>query len=357
MGTKLSKRPLLMVAALCAAYGSLYLGRVNVSVVLPILADDLGIGLAEVGALGTVFFWFYGIFQLVSGEVSSRFSPFRIISLGLLATAVINLVFSFQTSLIAMLLLWGLNGIAQSAGWSPMVRILAERLDADHIRRASTLMPFGYVIGTAVTWTLIGAVTAGGNWRIAFWLPGLLLLVILALWWKADIDAPMRETRGASLRVMLGEARAIVFVLFVAALAGFVRNGSLIWLPTYILDTGLFAEGLVGTVAAVMQIVAIPGSADCSYSRGQQRSSVHDRGCAVCRRRLWFSAGHGDCRRRGDSVCWFRLDDVEWRFQSGDRLDSFADGAAGPRFVHGGHGEHDGDILWRDGWFRHRRIA
>lgn len=248
-----------MVGALCATYGLLYLGRVNVSVVLPMLAQDLGLGLAEVGALGTVFFWFYGLFQFVSGEVGSHVSPFRIVSLGLLATALINVLFSFQSSLVMMLILWGMNGIAQSGGWSPMVRILAERLHPREIKRASTLMPFGYVIGTALTWTLVGALVAGGDWRIAFWLPGLLLLLVLAAWRKAGIDAPKTKSSGVRFRVIISEARGIVFLLFVAALAGFVRNGSLIWLPTYILDTGLIADGMVGTVAALMQIIAIPG--------------------------------------------------------------------------------------------------
>ncbi len=248
-----------MVGALCATYGLLYLGRVNISLVLPLLAQDLDLSLAEVGALGTVFFWFYGMFQLVSGEVGSHVSPFRIISLGLLATAIINVLFSFQSSLILMLVLWGMNGIAQSGGWSPMVRILAERLDPREIKRASTLMPFGYVIGTALTWTLIGAVAIDGNWRIAFWLPGLLLFVVLALWRQAGIDAPKTKSSGVRLSVIVSEARGIVFVMFVAALAGFVRNGSLIWLPSYILDTGLIAENMVGAVAALMQIIAIPG--------------------------------------------------------------------------------------------------
>ena len=120
-------------------------------------------------------------------------------------------------------------------------------------------MPFGYVIGTAVTWTLIGAVAAGENWRVAFWLPGLLLLLVLAFWRKAGIDAPKSTSSGFRLSIIVTEARGIVFVLFAAAMAGFVRNGSLIWLPTYILDTELIADNMVGTVAALMQVIVIPG--------------------------------------------------------------------------------------------------
>lgn len=255
----LTKRQNKMVATLLVTYALYYLGRVNISLVLPALALDLGVSRAEVGALGTIFFWVYGIFHFISGELGSHVSPFRLVSLGLLASAIVNLVFAFQTSLVVMLVLWGLNGIAQSGGWSPMFRILAERLDRAHIKRVSTVMPFSYVIGTAITWIFIGALATGENWRVAFWLPGLVLLIVLAFWRSARIDAPKSASDGIRLSTMIGEARGIAFVMLAAALSGYVFNGTIIWLPTYILDTGLIAEGLVGAVAALTQAVAILG--------------------------------------------------------------------------------------------------
>ena len=255
----LSKRQNLLVGALCGTYGLLYLGRVNISVVLPLLAIELDVGRAEVGILGTVFFWTYGIGNLVNGQLGSQVSPIRLVSVGLLATALVNLAFGFQTSLLVMLALWAINGLAQSAGWPPMIRILAERLDPGQIKRASTLMPFSYVIGTVVTWTLLGALATGDNWRLAFWLPGLVLLLMAALWGKAGFGAPRSHASAFRLSAILPEARGVAFALLVSALAGFVRNGSIIWLPTYILDSDLIGDNLVGALAAITQLVAIPG--------------------------------------------------------------------------------------------------
>ena len=259
MQTTLSKQQNMMVGTLLVTYALYYLGRVNISMVLPALALDLGVSRAEVGALGTIFFWVYGIFHFISGEIGSHVSPFRLVSFGLLASAIVNLVFAFQSSLIVMLILWGLNGVAQSGGWSPMFRILAERLDRSHIKRVSTIMPFSYVMGTAITWVLIGAVATGENWRIAFWLPGIILLLVLAFWRKAGIDAPKTRSSGIRLSTMVAEARGIAFVMLAAALGGYVFNGSIIWLPSYILDTGLVAENMVGAVAALTQVLAILG--------------------------------------------------------------------------------------------------
>ncbi len=259
MQTTLSKQQNMMVGSLLVTYALYYLGRVNISVVLPALALDLGVSRAEVGALGTVFFWVYGIFHFISGEIGSHVSPFRLVSLGLLASAIVNLVFAFQSSLIVMLILWSLNGVAQSGGWSPMFRILAERLDRSHIKRVSTIMPFSYVMGTAITWVVIGAAATGENWRIAFWLPGIILLLVLVFWRAAGIDAPKSRSDGIRLSTMMAEARGIAFVMLAAALSGYVFNGTIIWLPTYILDTGLIADGWVGAVAALTQAVAILG--------------------------------------------------------------------------------------------------
>lgn len=258
--TSLSQRQNAIVATLWVTYALFYLGRVNLSVVLPALALDLDVSLAEVGALGTVYFWVYGISHFFSGQIGSQVSPFRMVSLGLLGIALVNIAFALQASLLVMLLLWGVNGVAQSSGWSPMFRILAERLDRGQIKRISTVMPFSYVVGTAMTWTFIGVVAGGGDdWRIAFWLPGLLLLLVLAFWRRAGIDAPKSQPSRIRPAALIAEARGIAFALLTAALAGFVFNGTIIWLPTYILNTGLIAEQLVGLAAAAMQVMAIGG--------------------------------------------------------------------------------------------------
>ena len=261
MSSAFVKHQNLLVGALCTTYGLFYLGRVNISVVLPAIAVELNVGRAEIGSLGTVFFWIYGIGNFVFGQLGSHVSPSRLVGFGLLASALVNLAFGFQTSLIVMLALWGINGFAQSSGWSPIARILAERLDPSRIKRASTIMPFGYVLGTVVTWSVIGALATGENWRVAFWLPGLVLLLVTALWRMAGIDAPKTKSSGVRLSTIVAEARGVAFALAAAAMAGFVRNGSIIWLPFYIVDTELIADNLVGLVAALTQVVALGGLA------------------------------------------------------------------------------------------------
>lgn len=255
----LTRQQNLMVRTVWVTYALFYFGRVNMSIALPLLAVALNVSRAEVGAVVLVFFWVYGIGQFVNGEIGNHLSPFRMVSIGLLTIAAVNFAFAFQTSLVVMLALWGINGSAQSAGWAPMLRILDEGLDRSQIKRVSTLMPFSYVVGTAFTWTLVGAAAAIGGWQLAFLLPGLVMLGALVFWRRAGIDAPRAKSPGFSLSDVTADLRAVWLLLVSSAMAGFVFNGAVIWLPSYILDTGLIPDYAVGLAAAVMQVIAIMG--------------------------------------------------------------------------------------------------
>ena len=353
----LSRRQNLMVAALCATYGVLYLGRVNISVVLPIIALELDVGRAEIGILGTVFFWVYAIGNFVNGEISSHVKPFRVVGLGLLVTAMVNIAFGFQTSLLFMLVLWGVNGFAQSGGWPPIIRILAERLDAGQVKRVSTVIPFSYVIGTVVTWVLVGAVASEGNWRIGFWLPGLILLLAAALWWKAGIDAPRTKSPGLRLSTITTEARGVAFALLVSALAGFVRNGSIIWLPTFILDSEIIADNLVGAVAALTQAVAIPGMLLAHYHVGRSNQVLVTAALMLGAAGLVFMLMTVSTGMLSIVVICLAMMILGGAF--GLVTSSMPVILAGPGRRFGGrrHLEYDGDARRRAGRFQHRRFG
>ena len=247
------------VATVWVTYALFYLGRVNLSPVLPALAIALGVSRAEVGILGTAFFWVYAAGQFINGELGSHFSPRRIVAFGLLVIALVNLLFSIQTSLLILVILWAINGFAQSMGWPPMIRIIAERLPRENLRRVSTILPISYILGVAITWTFVGWLITLGEWQIAFWVPGLLMFGVLAFWWFSNIDAPKAQSTSFKLRDVTAEIRSIGFVLVTGVMMGFVNIGVIIWLPAYITDTGLVPEALIGFIAAMTQVVSIMG--------------------------------------------------------------------------------------------------
>ena len=75
-------------------YASFYLGRINFSVALPRIMDDSGWTRADVGAIGTAFFWAYAIGQFINGQLGDRFGARLLITVGLTVSALMNLLFA-----------------------------------------------------------------------------------------------------------------------------------------------------------------------------------------------------------------------------------------------------------------------
>src|SRR6516162_9322276 len=98
-GTKIPRAmlPVLILLALSAFIN--FVDRGNLSIAAPMLRDELGFSLAQLGVLLSSFFWTYASFQLVSGWLVDRFDASWVIAAGFFlwstATAATGFVHSF----------------------------------------------------------------------------------------------------------------------------------------------------------------------------------------------------------------------------------------------------------------------
>ena len=248
-----------LIATLWVTYALYYLGRLNVGPALDPLAATLGVSRAAVGALGTAFFWSYAMGQLVNGELGNRYSPRRIVALGIAVIAVVNLLMPAQTVLTVMIVLWAVNGFAQSTGWGPMLRILSERLGSAASQRISVFFSMSYQVGAAFSLAFAAWLVSVGGWQAAFFVPGLILLGVLAFWWFSRVDVPPAQGKIARFRLgdMGGDIRAVWPVLIGAVFMGFVYTGGLLWMPSYFAEYGMAAvAGILPLLGAVGMLVA-----------------------------------------------------------------------------------------------------
>ena len=102
--------PALILLAICALIN--YVDRGNLSIAAPLLKDELGISVTQVGMLLSAFFWTYTAMQFVSGWIVDSFDANRVIAAGFLlwslTTAATGLVRGF-TTLLAMRLMLGVG--------------------------------------------------------------------------------------------------------------------------------------------------------------------------------------------------------------------------------------------------------
>jgi hypothetical protein len=67
----------------------------------------------QVGSLTSIFPIAYGMSKFISGVLGARSSPTVMLAGGLMATAVVNVLFGFGTSMAWFCSFWALNGILQ----------------------------------------------------------------------------------------------------------------------------------------------------------------------------------------------------------------------------------------------------
>jgi OPA family glycerol-3-phosphate transporter-like MFS transporter len=241
-------------------YASFYLGRVNLSIAMPDLRESLQLSAQDVGLLGSGFFLSYALGQLISGYLGDRISPRKLVFGGMLLSTVMNLVFGFSAVWSAMFLAWTINGLFQSTGWAPIMKVLSNWCSPEQKRKVAGIYATSYVAGNALTWILTGWLVAYLNWRAAFWIPGALMGIFALVWYVAVRDTPraagfampVQAIKESDKRIpqedrrpnMLHVLRRFWPLVLAAVSGGMLLFALIIWTPTYFVDVhGLGIDG------------------------------------------------------------------------------------------------------------------
>ena len=226
-------------------YASFYLGRLNFSVVLPQIMTDFGWTRADVGAIGTALFWTYAIGQFINGQLGDKFGARILITVGLTVSALMNLLFGFSQTLSAMIVIWSINGCAQSMGWSPTVKTLANWFQSSVRGKMSGLLGTSYILGGAISVALAGFIAVRVGWQATFFIPCALLLLSSIHWYVRIRNSP-ESANGKSKEKYLGLRytlkhsignRQVWLMGLGLFFVNIMRYGFLTWAPTYLFET------------------------------------------------------------------------------------------------------------------------
>ena len=140
---------------LWSTYAVYYFGRVNYSLIIPILlATYQDLTLYNVGMVASGFMTAYLVGQFIHGQVSERFNPIVYMVIGLIGSAVMNAILGFAGGFFWMLMIGEvIDGGFQSMGWSSTVR--ANALTSDNIERDATRLGTSYQVGNSVVWLYV----------------------------------------------------------------------------------------------------------------------------------------------------------------------------------------------------------
>ena len=235
--------------ALCyLAYMCSYMGRYNYSAVIVGITESGALSRADAGMVSSAFFFAYMGGQVVHTLWVVRSNPVRVVPVVLLIAAALNLSFAFVPPG-AMFAVWFLNGAVQSALWPCMVRVLTEQLPRDRVQKGMVRINTSTAVGTCSAYLLSSFCMRFLNWKAAFFIPAGLMTGMALLWLCLMRDcAPGREAQHgesasrpplAGIRQCLPLLLSLSFlcVLSASVINGFLRDGIVTWLPTYVQDS------------------------------------------------------------------------------------------------------------------------
>lgn len=225
----------------CATYLISYLTRINFSTIISEIELSTGFPREQLSMSLTGLFVCYGIGQVISGKCGDRFSPKKMISVGLSVSTLVNLIIPICTNPWQMLAVWCVNGFAQSFMWPPMVRLMVALLTQEEYISVNVKVAWGSSFGTVIMYLIAPALITLLGWRSVFLFSACCGMIGIVLWQKLAYDIPPEpavvKTEHASGKKARIFSPVMLAIMAAIILHGMLRDGVTTWVPTLITET------------------------------------------------------------------------------------------------------------------------
>ena len=242
-----------IVTACSLVYFISYLTRLNYSAVMVDIIESEGYAKSAAGAAVTGLFITYGAGQVISGLLGDKISPKKLITIGLLASAAMNIAVPFCPSALYLTAAWCVNGFAQALMWPPIVRIFSEYLTPERYKTATVSVSWGGSLGTIVIYLFAPVCVSLWGWRSLFYIAAAAAALAAFLWQRKmtyyentlvpilpcgfkDKDA-VKTAQNGRKALKTGTVIMLVMIMLAIIFQGIIRDGVTTWLPTYITDS------------------------------------------------------------------------------------------------------------------------
>ena len=183
-------RPRILVWS-TVGYGTFYFVRKNYSMAMPLMEGHLHLSKQSLGLILTLHGLVYGISKFISGMAADRANARVFMSLALLCSAVVNVCFGLSSAMVLFGLLWMLNGLFQGMGYPPCARLLTHWFSPKELATKMSFWNMSHSLGGGAIVVLCGyLVDKYDNWRLCFFVPSAIALVVSLLLWIFLRDTP-----------------------------------------------------------------------------------------------------------------------------------------------------------------------
>ena len=239
-----------------------YISRINYGAIISEMETATNISRSLLSMAITASFITYGTGQIVSGIIGDKISPKKLVGIGLIVTALMNLLIPVFKNPYVMLVFWGMNGFAQAFMWPPIVKLMTVILNEEQYKSAVVKVSWGSSFGTIVVYLLSPLLISWFGWKSVFVFSSLCAAAMFFVWNKLCYEPEQNEVKSKNVKEGTKSYKklfslTVLAVMFAIVLQGMLRDGVTTWMPSYISETYNLSNIISILTAVVLPIFSI----------------------------------------------------------------------------------------------------
>lgn len=263
-GTVVNKRDRIItlgILVLCMCYHALSQG--TISLLLPVIRDDLGLTFTQAGSISAVALLTYACMQVPAGFLADRMSTKKIFSIGILGTTILFLTFGLITRYWQGVANEALAGILRALVFAPGMILITSWFSPN---RRATAMGL-YLIGTyggIMIMNLAGPhMVEAFDWRFPFLSFSIIGIAAALIYIKfGKVTPQMQRKSKTSLSDIVPLIRSKI--MWLCGVIQFIRlaimQGISFWLPSFLIEDRGLSLQVTGLIIALRYILLGPSN-------------------------------------------------------------------------------------------------
>jgi MFS family permease len=252
-----------------------YLDRINLSVALPSLSEELGFSGSKFAITSswalTTFLIGYAVANIFGG-ILTRYADPKLVVISLMAIwSLATFLTGFAGSLFTLLVMRAILGTTEGVYWPQQSRFARAWFAPHELSRANAMIQYyGQYLALSLGFIILTPIYNSLGWKYLFYLTGILgLCVALPLFWimlKKESEAPFpsgNQTINNRITLKSLGGKPIFLLIFSNLTQAMLFWGVTLWLPMAVKSLGFtgFRQGLASALPFITAVVlAIPVS-------------------------------------------------------------------------------------------------
>jgi MFS transporter, OPA family, sugar phosphate sensor protein UhpC len=260
-------------------YGMYYVVKMTLGVAKKPMIQS-GFTATELGQIGAALLIAYAFGKFFHGFLGDRCNVKKLVPLGLLGCAVVNIILGFTPYFYAFLVLWFVNGWFQSMGSAPCIVSITQWFSKKEVATQYGVFSIAHYLGEGATFIFSAMLIVHFGWQSAFLYPGLACLVLSFVMYLCMYDRPQayglpsanefkgeaeevakektKTTREAQIEVIKNPY--VWLVALSAAFMGIARYSVSSWGVIYLQEVKSYSLVAAGSVLAMSPLMGGLGS-------------------------------------------------------------------------------------------------